>query len=91
MSAEQTFAVTLVRAGSGLPSFEVDAYRYTAAWLPSVGDVITVTGIASAGAEGPRELTAYVTRVDPMSDTPIRVMEATDTRAASPDDDIIAA
>ena len=91
MTDEQTYAVTLVRAGSGLPSFEVGAYRYTGRWLPSVGDVVTVSKIAGAEPDEQRELTAYVTRVDPMSDTPIRVMLATDAGPASYDDDIIAA
>ena len=34
MSDERTFPVTLMRAGPGLPYFEVGAYRYTAEWLP---------------------------------------------------------
>jgi hypothetical protein len=90
MSDERTFAVTLVRAGRGLPTFEVGAYRYTAEWLPVVGDVITITKAASTDADDPEQLLAYVTRVNPNADTPIRATEATVT-ISSPDDYIVAA
>jgi hypothetical protein len=51
MSDERTFAVTLVRVGPGLPYFEVAAYRYTGAWLPVVGDIITITPATSRVTE----------------------------------------
>jgi len=68
---ERTFAVTLVRPGPALPYFEVGAYRYTAEWLPVVGDMIEITRAAAPDGEGPEVLHAYVTRVRPASDTPI--------------------
>ena len=88
----RTFAVTLVRVGHGLPYFEVGAYRYTAEWLPVVGDIITVTKAVS-GEDGPEQLLAYVTRVDPTSDAPIRVTHAKGVSVGSPsaDDYIVAA
>ena len=83
-----TFAVTLVRPGAAVPSFEVAAYRYTGASLPYVGDIIAVrkatTTTDNAGVER-EELLAYVTRVDPSSDTPIRVTEAAGVTFASSD------
>ena len=93
MSDERTFAVTLVRIGPGLPYFEVGAYRYTAEWLPVVGDIITVTQAVSADGEAPEQLLGYVTRVDPTSDTPIRVTHAKGVGVGSPssDDYIVAA
>lgn len=91
MSDERTFAVTLVRAGRGLPTFEVGAYRYTAAWLPAEGDVITITKNAGTGTDQAEQLLAYVTRVSPSSETPIRVTEATGVTISSPDDYIVAA
>ena len=93
MSDERTFAVTLVRAGSGsgLPTFEVAAYRYTAEWLPAVGEIIRITKAVVAEGETPVELVAYVTRVSPASDTPIAVMEAKGEAVAPADDYIVAA
>ena len=92
MSEERTFAVTMVRAGHGLPIFEVGAYRYTAEWLPGVGDLITITRASSAETDEPATLVAYVTRVDPTSETPIRVTEAKGVATdESPDDYIVAA
>ena len=92
MSEERTFVVTLVRVGPGLPYFEVGAYRYTGAWLPVVGDLITITRASSTDTDETATLLAYVTRVDPTSETPIRVTEpkgvATD---ASADEYIVAA
>lgn len=86
-----TFAVTLVKAGSGLPVFEVGAYHYTGPWLPLVGEIITITRSSDATTDGPYEQLGYVTRVDPTSDTPIRVTEPTGVASASPDDYIVAA
>lgn len=86
---EKTFAVTLVRPGPGLPYFEVGAYRYTAGWLPVVGDTITVTRAVVPDGEGPGALEVYVTRVRPSSDTPI---SATPTKGrAIQHEDILAA
>ena len=68
---ERTFAVTLIRPGPTLPYFEVGAYRYTAEWLPVVGDMIEITRAVVADGEEPEMLRAYVTRVRPASDTPI--------------------
>ena len=87
MGGGWTFAVTLVRPGPAVPSFEVAAYRYTGASLPYVGDIITVTKATTTGNAGAEreELLAYVTRVDPSSDTPIRVTEAPGVTFASSD------
>src|SRR5262245_24742512 len=87
---ERTFAVTFVRIGTGLPYFEVGAYRYTAEWLPAVGDVITITPVEYQ-PDGPGDRLAYVTRVDASSETPIRVTEPSGVVATSPDDYIVAA
>jgi len=87
---ERTFAVTFVRIGRGLPTFEVGAYVYTGTWLPAVGEVITITRVTDAPDE-PRDRLAFVTRVDPVSDTPIRVTEPSGVVAVSPDDYIVAA
>ncbi len=96
MSEERTFPVTLMRAGPGLPYFEVGAYRYTDAWLPRVGDLITITKAPVAEtdlaeAEPAEPLLAYVTRVEPNADTPIRVTEAKRVRVEAPDEIIVAA
>jgi len=92
MSEERTFAVTMVRAAShGLPTFEVGAYRYTAEWLPSVGDLITITSASSTESDELASVLAYVTRVDPASETPIRVMEAKGTATSESADDYIVA
>jgi hypothetical protein len=74
MLDERTFAVTLVKTGSGLPLFEVGAYRYTADWLPQVGDTIAIRSAAAPEGSAP-ELQGYVTRINPASDTPISVIE----------------
>ena len=79
-----TFAVTLVRPGSAVPYFEVGAYRYAGVSLPHVGDIVTITK-ATVDTEEQQEIRAYVTRVDPTSDTPIRVTEATGVRPPSPE------
>ena len=91
MSEERTFAVTLVTVGPGLPYFDVGAYRYTAEWLPVVGDVITVTKAGPTGDEADEGILAYVTQVIPSSDTPIRVTHAKGVTARSSDDYIVAA
>ena len=41
-----------------------------------MGDIVTIAK-ATTNAEEREEMLAYVTRVDPRSDTPIRVTEAT--------------
>jgi hypothetical protein len=76
MGEAWTFAVTLVRPGPAVPSFEIAAYRYRGVSLPHVGDVVTITK-ATTESEQREEMLAYVTRVDPTSDTPIRVTEVT--------------
>jgi hypothetical protein len=92
MSEERTFSVTLMRAGPGLPYFEVGAYRYTGAWLPVMGDLITITKAAGGTETEPVEpFLVYVTRVEPNADTPIRVTEAKGVRLDSPDEFIVAA
>jgi hypothetical protein len=68
---ERTFAVTLITPGPTLPYFEVGAYRYTAEWLPVVGDTITIASARVTDGDEPEVLQAYVTRVRPASDTPI--------------------
>ena len=83
MGDEWTFDVTLVRPGPAVPYFEVGAYRYTGVSLPHVGDIITITK-ATTDAEQPEEIVAYVTRVDPRSETPIRVTGATGVTSTSP-------
>jgi len=88
---ERTFPVTLMRVGHGLPYFEIAAYRYTAAWLPVVGDLITVTKAAASETEPAEPLLVYVTRVEPNADTPIRATEARGIRVEAPDEIIVAA
>jgi hypothetical protein len=84
-----TYAVTLVKAGSGYPVFEVGAYRYSGPWLPDVGEIITITKAPGAESDGPEEQFAYVTRVDATAETPIRVMEAVGHTVDSADDYIV--
>jgi hypothetical protein len=91
MSEERTFPVTLMRAGPGLPYFEVGAYRYTAEWLPRAGDLITVTKAAVTELEPFAPLLVYVTRVEPNADTPIRATEAKGVRPDESDELIVAA
>jgi hypothetical protein len=91
MSDERTFAVTLVTVGPGLPYFAVGAYRYTAEWLPVVGDIVTVTKAVVTEGEQPEQILAYVTQVNPSSDTPIRVTHAKGVTPGSSDDYIVAA
>lgn len=91
MSEERTFAVTLVTVGPGLPYFDVGAYRYTAEWLPVVGDIITVTKAAATEDEAHEQILVYVTQVNPSSDTPIRATHATGVTSHSRDDYIVAA
>ena len=87
MGYERTFAVTLVKTGSGLPLFEVGAYRYTADWLPRVGETIGIRS-ASSPEDASAELQGYVTRINPASDTPISVIEVAGDRSA--EDDVVA-
>ena len=49
------------------------------------GDIVTITK-ATTDAEEREEMLAYMTRVNPTSDTPIRVTEATGVTSTSPDD-----
>lgn len=91
MSEERTFSVTLMRAGPGLPYFEVGAYRYTAEWLPSAGDLITVTKPAATELDPVEPLLVYVTRVEPNADTPIRATEAKGLSVDTTDELIVAA
>lgn len=91
MSDERTFPVTLMRAGPGLPYFEVGAYRYTAEWLPRAGDLITITKAGATELESAESLLVYVTRVEPNADTPIRVTEAKGVRLDAADEFIVAA
>jgi hypothetical protein len=91
MSDEQTFPVTLMRAGPGLPYFDVAAYRYTSEWLPRVGDLITVTKAAVTELEPDEPLLVYVTRVEPHADTPIRATEAKRVRPETSDEFVVAA
>jgi hypothetical protein len=86
---DRTFSVTLVKVGPGLPYFEVGAYRYTAEWLPQVGDTISIQPIAASDGEPAVELRGYVTRVNPMSETPISVVEV-ETSALVATDDLLA-
>ncbi len=90
MAEERTYPVTMVRAVRGLPMFEVAAYRYTGAWLPVVGDVITITSASREAADESTGFLAYVTRVDPTAETPIRVTEANGVAIPSVDDFIVA-
>ena len=91
MSEERTFPVTLMPAGPGLPYFEVGAYRYTAEWLPSAGDLITVTKPAATELEPVEPLVVYVTRVEPNAETPIRATEAKGLSVETTDELIVAA
>jgi hypothetical protein len=87
--AHRTFSVTLVKVGPGLPYFEVGAYRYTAEWLPQVGDTIWIQPIAADDGDPAAELRGYVTRVNPTSETPISVVEV-ETPALLATDDLLA-
>ena len=91
MSEERTFPVTLMRAGPGLPYFEMGAYRYTGVWLPRMGDLITITKATGAETEHAEPFLVYVTRVEPNAETPIRATEAKGVRLDSPDELIVAA
>ena len=82
MGSERTFAVTLIKTGRGIPQVEVGAYRYTGDWLPEVGETILVRRADETDGLGP-ELQGFVTKVNPVSDTPISVVELEDQR---PDD-----
>ena len=84
-----TFAVTFVKPGAGVPVFEVGAYRYTAGWLPAAGQIITITKAPDANSDGPYERLAYVTRVDPAAETPIRVTEPVGVSPLPADDYIV--
>lgn len=75
MADAWTVEVTLIRPGVAVPSIEVGAYRYTGASLPQAGDIITISKATSPDAGKREELLAYVTRVDPDTQTPIRVTE----------------
>ena len=84
-----TFPVTLVRIAAGFPIFEIGAYRYTGAWLPVAGDTITIRKAPDGQAEGPHERQAYVTRVDPTLEVPIRATEPTGLTVSPPDDSVV--
>jgi hypothetical protein len=64
-----TLRVTMVRPGL-VPSFEVGAYEYVGASLPSVGETILIRKVV-----GGQQAYGYVTRVNPAGDTPIAVTE----------------
>ena len=64
-----TFSVTMVRAGA-VPSFEVAAYEYVGVRLPCVGETILLRKVADG-----EQTRGYVTRVNPVADTPIAVTE----------------
>jgi hypothetical protein len=83
---DRTFAVTLVKVGRGLPHFEVGAYRYTAEWLPQVGDTIEIRRVTTDDADPPEELRGYVTRVNPTSDAPISVVEVETSELVTTDE-----
>ena len=85
MVEARTFAVTLVKTGSGLPLFEVGAYLYTADWLPEVGDTISIRPASAVEGSGP-DMQGYVTRINPASDTPISVIEVEGGQTA---DDVV--
>ena len=86
MVDERTFAVTLVKTGSALPLFEVGAYRYTADWLPQVGETIAIRPASAPEGSAP-DLQGYVTRINPASDTPISVIEIEGEQSG--DDDVV--
>lgn len=73
--------VTLVKFGAGYPVFEVGEYQYTGTRLPEAGETITVTRVTDAETDGPRERLVYVTKVDPLSEIPIRAVEAAERAA----------
>lgn len=84
MAREHTYAVTLIKTGGGIPLVEVGAYRYTADWLPQVGDTIPIRPASSPEVDA-RELQGYVTRVNPVSDAPISVVEVESDQGALDD------
>ena len=73
----RSFAVTLVKVGSGLPQVQIGAYTYTSDRLPSVGETIVVRPAA-----GGADLHGYVTRIRPDSSAPISVVEVENASAA---------
>ena len=79
MGEERTFAVTLIKTGRGIPQVEVGAYRYTGDWLPEVGETISVRPADDTEGAG-AELQGFVTKVNPVADTPISVVEVEDQR-----------
>lgn len=87
-----TYAVTLVRVGSGLPVFEIGAYTYTGRWLPQVGDTISIRRASAVEGEMSEELQGYVTKVNPTSSSPISVLEVErePSDASSTDDYLVA-
>jgi hypothetical protein len=86
MGEERTFAVTLIKTGRGIPQVEVGAYRYTGEWLPEVGETISVRLADDTNGVG-AELQGFVTKVNPVADTPISVVEVEDQQ---PDDVVVA-
>ncbi|HEY1316126.1 MAG TPA: hypothetical protein VGF10_02805 [Gaiella sp.] len=74
MGRERTFAVTLIKTGRGIPQVEVGAYRYTGDWLPEVGETIPVRPADDPEGVG-AELQGFVTKVNPVAETPISVVE----------------
>jgi hypothetical protein len=85
MGSERTFAVTLIKTGRGIPQVEVGAYRYTGDWLPQVGETILVRRADESDGLA-AELQGFVTKVNPVSDTPISVVEVD---AQRPDDVVV--
>jgi hypothetical protein len=85
MGSERTFSVTLIKTGRGIPQVEVGAYRYTGDWLPEVGETIAVRRADDPDGVG-AELQGFVTKVNPVADTPISVVEVEDQRL---DDNVV--
>jgi hypothetical protein len=85
-AGDRTFSVTLVKVGPTLPYFEVGAYRYTAEWLPRVGETISISRATGEAGDATEMLRGYVTRVSPASDTPISVVEVEGTEPDEIDD-----
>jgi hypothetical protein len=89
--SDHTYAVTLVRIGLGLPVFEVGAYTYTGRGLPQVGDTISIRPVSASDDANSAEVQGYVTKINPLSDNPISVLEtkSTGSEAGSVDDYVV--
>ena len=72
---DRAFSVTMIRPSTGLPTFELGAYEYVGGSLPVVGTTISLRRVV--GTDDGKPVQGYVTRLNPVADTPIVVTEVT--------------